>query len=82
MDYYELKSGDVIEFPDTLEDVRICKVQHNPICEDFYMAVLRNGEPYWLPLCEFRFIMPKDGREFLSYIDCINETLGKTITLE
>ena len=82
MTYYELKSGDVIEFPETLEDVRLCKVEHDPICVDFYMAVFRNGEPYWFPLCEFRFIMPKDSRLFLNYQDCIKEMLGKTITLE
>ena len=82
MTYYELSAGDVIEFPDTIEDVRLQKVEHSPICVDYYMLVLRNGEPYWFPLCEFRFIMPKDKINFLLYTDCINEMLGKTITLE
>ena len=49
MKEYFLVPGDILEMPDTEEDIRLCKKND----EDFYLLVLKNGIPFWLDISAF-----------------------------
>ena len=46
---YLLVPGDILEMPDTEENIRVCKKND----EDFYLLVLKNGKPFWLDISVF-----------------------------
>lgn len=48
MKEYFLVPGDILEMPDTVECVHIKRVDNN-----FYLAVLKNGNPFWLDISVF-----------------------------
>lgn len=50
MKEYFLVPGDILEMPDTEQNIRICKKANN---KDFYLLVLKNGKPFWLDISVF-----------------------------
>jgi hypothetical protein len=48
MKEYFLVPGDILEMPDTEQDIHLRRVD-----EDFYLAVLKNGKPFWLDVSVF-----------------------------
>jgi hypothetical protein len=50
MKEYFLVPGDILEMPDTEQNIRICKKANN---KDFYLLVLKNGKPFWLDISIF-----------------------------
>lgn len=49
MKEYGLIVGDILEMPDTEQDIHLRKVND----EDFYLAVFKNGKPFWLDISVF-----------------------------
>lgn len=50
MKEYFLVPGDILEMPDTEQNIRLCKKANN---EDFYLLVLKNGKPSWIDISVF-----------------------------
>ena len=48
MKEYFLVPGDILEMPDTEQDIHLRRVN-----EDFYLAVFKNGKPFWLDISIF-----------------------------
>ena len=48
MKEYGLIVGDILEMPDTIEDIRIKRVN-----DDYLLGVLKNGKPFWLDISVF-----------------------------
>lgn len=49
MKEYFLVPGDILEMPDTEQDIHLRKVND----EVFYLAVFKNGKPFWLDISIF-----------------------------
>jgi hypothetical protein len=88
MKEYFLVPGDILEMPDTEQNIRICKTTND---EDFYLLVLKNGKPFWLDISIFSlrdyYGYPAHDvcRELrwcghcLTYADDVLAVLGRTI---
>ena len=48
MKEYGLIVGDILEMPDTEEDIHLKRVN-----DDFLLAVFKNGKPFWLDISVF-----------------------------
>lgn len=55
MKEYGLIVGDILEMPDTEKDIRLKRVN-----DDFLLAVLKNGKPFWLDISAF-ILCDSDG---------------------